>query len=365
MTRRFDEERYYVASQRQLIWRKLKQHKVAVFSFWVLGTLYLVAIFCEFISPYTALERFPDYVNAPPQAIRFYSPDGGFQAPFVHDIRKEIDSETFRVRYVTDAAVKFPVRLFSTGSEYKLWGMWRTDVHLFTAGEGPLFLFGTDPLGRDLFTRTMYGSRISLSIGLVGVFLSFVIGLALGGLSGFFGGTVDNLIQRSIEFLISIPRIPLWMALAAALPIDWPVTKRYLLITIILSVIGWGALARVVRGKLLSLRNEDFVIAARISGVRQFRIITHHLLPSFASYIIVSVTLAIPEMILGETALSFLGLGMLPPAVSWGTLLKDAQKIVAVAQQPWLLLPCVFVVITVLMFNFVGDGLRDAADPYR
>ena len=252
------------------------------------------------------------------------------------------------------------------GDTYKFWGQWETNRHLFGTGlEGPpLVLFGTDELGRDILSRTFYGSRISLSIGFVGVFLSFFIGVTLGGISGYFGGIADEIIQRIIDFLLSIPALPFWMALAASLPRDWSVTKTYFAITVILSIIGWSGLARVVRGKLLALREEDYTLAAQAAGASQPRIIFRHLLPGFTSHLIVSLTLAIPGSILGETTLSFLGLGMQPPAVSWGVLLGDAQDMVVVAQQPWRLIPGAFVVVAVLLFNFIGDGLRDAADPY-
>jgi len=274
--------------------------------------------------------------------------------------------ETFQYVFTEDTSKKYPIYFFVSGEQYKLFGLLETDLHFFGTGDPkvPVFLFGADSLGRDLFTRTLYGSRISLSIGLVGVFISFALGLFFGGISGYYGGVVDEVIQRVIDFLISIPTYPLWMTLSAALPRDWPVVKSYFAITVVLSLLGWCGLARVVRGKLLALREEDFVVAARLAGASEFRIIRRHLLPSFASHIVVSITLSIPGMILGETALSFLGLGMQPPAVSWGTLLQDAQTITSVALYPWRLIPCIFVMVAVLSFNFLGDGLRDAADPY-
>ena len=257
------------------------------------------------------------------------------------------------------------MRLFVRGTPYRFWGLFETDVHLFGVDDGgTLFLLGTDHLGRDLLSRIIYGSRISLTIGLVGVTLSFVFGLVIGVVSGYYGGWIDNLIQRGIEILRSFPSIPLWMALAAALPSSWSPLQIYMGITVVLSFIGWTGLARQVRGKILSLREEDFATAALLAGASRWRIMTRHLLPSFMSHIIVSLTLAVPGMILGETSLSFLGLGLRPPVTSWGVLLKEAQNVQAVAFQPWLLTPVIFVIITVLAFNFVGDGLRDAADPY-
>jgi len=360
------EEKLYVASQWQLMWRKFIKHKLAIFGGGVLAVFYIVAIFCEFFSPYDIYKRYTKYIYCPPQRIHFFDEKGNFYfRPFVYGVKRKIDPKTFRRGYIEDKTKKYPIYFFVHGHKYKFWGLFKTDIHLFGVKEGVIFLFGTDKLGRDLFSRNIYASRISLSIGLVGVAISFVLGSLLGGISGYYGGVADTIIQRIIEFLICIPTIPLWMALSAALPPRWSPIKVYFSITVILSIVGWAGLARVVRGKFLELREEDFVMAAKISGASEQRIITRHLLPSFLSYLIVSITLSIPNMILGETALSFLGLGIRPPAVSWGALLKDAQNVRTVALHPWLLIPGLFVIITVLAFNFLGDGLRDAADPYK
>jgi peptide/nickel transport system permease protein len=359
------EERLSVASQWRLIWWKFRKHKLAMIGVPVILLMYFIVLFCEMLSPYLPGQRFANYLDTRPHTIRFVHPERGFSLrPFVYGLESYRDPDTFRRTFVEDQTVTYPIRFFVQGEPYKFWGLWKIRLHLFGADESPVFLMGTDRLGRDLFTRTLYGSRISLSIGLVGVALNFVLGLLLGGVSGYLGGLIDTMIQRAIDLLISIPTLPLWMALAAALPRDWPPLRIYFGIVVVLSLVGWTGLARVVRGKLLALREEDFVMAARLVGSSNLRIIISHLLPSFFSYIIVQLTMAIPSMILGETSLSFLGLGLQPPVVSWGVLLQDAQNVQAVAHYPWQLIPVFFVVVTVLMFNFLGDGLRDAADPY-
>jgi peptide/nickel transport system permease protein len=358
------QERYFVATQWQLMWRKLLRHKLALVGGAILALLYCVAVFCEFFAVSDIHTRRTDYILCRPQAIRFFH-EGRPHLPFVYGLKQESDPVTWRRIYVDDKTQVNPVRFFAKGDPYRLWGLFPADRHLLGVDTGTLFILGTDESGRDMYSRMVYGGRVSLSVGLIGVFLSFILGCVLGGVSGYYGGSIDVVIQRVIEFLISIPTIPLWMALGAAMPKDWSSLRIYFAITIILSVVGWCGLARVVRGKLLELREEDFVLAARLAGAPDRAIIARHLLPGFLSYLIVNITLAIPGMILGETALSFLGIGIRPPVVSWGVLLKDAQNVKTVAQAPWLLTPALLVISTVLSFNFLGDGLRDAADPYR
>ncbi len=357
-------EEFYRATQWQLIWWAFRRHIIARIGLNVLGLLYTLGILCQFVSPYQPLDRFGGYLDAPPHRIRFFH-EGRMQRPYILDVEPQLDMETFRTEYQPKAeSPLYPIRFWVKGAEYKLFGLIKARRHLFGTDEVPLFLFGTDRLGRDLFTRTMYGARISLSIGLVGVVMSFILGLFIGSAAGYFGGIVDQIAMRSIDFILSIPPIPLWMALSVALPREWSVESTYFFITLILSLISWPALARQVRGKFLSLREEDFVMSARLVGSNELRIMIIHLFPSFTSHLIVTLTLMVPGMIIGETALSFLGLGMQPPAVSWGVLLQDAQDLVTLALHPWKLIPSLFVIITVLMFNFLGDGLRDAADPY-
>ncbi|MBV7332271.1 ABC transporter permease [Chloroflexi bacterium TSY] len=364
-----DPEKVYVASNWRLIWWKYRKHRVAVFSTFVVLLFYLIAAFCEFVAPYDPEAKFVKYKLHPPTPIHIIDENGEWHRPFIYQTVRERDPETFRNIYHEDTSIRYPIRLFVRGEEYKLWG--RTPIQMKLLGldvpheEQGVFLLGTDRLGRDMFSRVAYGARLSLSIGLLGVGLSLFLGVLLGGISGYYGGTVDNIIQRLIEFLRSIPSIPLWMGLSAALPPAWPIIYIYFSITVILSLIGWTGMARVVRGRFLQLREEDFVLAARFAGTSELRIILRHMLPSFLSHIIATMTLSIPTMILSETALSFLGLGLRSPAISWGVLLQEAQNISAVAIAPWTMVaPALMVVIAVLAFNFMGDGLRDAADPY-
>lgn len=361
-------EQIYVAPQWKLMWWKFRKHRMAVVSGGVLIVLYLAAIFCEFVAPYDPESFSTRYTLAPPSRIHFFDTEGNFRGPFIYGLKRERDPITLRPVFVEDTSDIHPIRLFSPGQPYKLWGIFESNIRLFGIDapieEHGLFLLGADRLGRDLFSRIVYGARISLSIGLVGVFLSLIFGIVLGGISGYYGGIVDNIIQRVIEFIRSIPAIPLWMGLSAALPADWPVVWVYFGITVILSLIGWTGLARVVRGRFLALREEDFVLAARLVGSSEMRIILRHMVPSFLSYIIATLTLAVPGMILAETGLSFIGLGLRAPAISWGVLLQEAQNLRSVALAPWVLLPGAAVVISILSFNFLGDGLRDAADPY-
>ena len=356
-----------IASQFQLTWWAFKRHKIAIIALWVIGIMYLLAIFAEFVAPDNPFKQNRRAVYHPPQMLHFIdtSEEGRHIRPYFWKMKRERDPETLAVTYVKSGE-KIYLRLFGKGPEYKFWGLWKTNIKLF-ATEKPrekFFLFGADRMGRDMFSRVLYGTRISMSIGLVGVVISLVLGVTLGGMSGYFGGRVDAVIQRLIEFVLSLPTIPIWLALAASLPPSWPIYKQYFVITLIVSLVGWTELGRVVRGRFLAMKNDDFVVAARLDGASESRIIFRHMLPSLTSHIIASLTLAIPLMILAETGLSFLGLGLTPPAISWGVLLKEAQNIISISQAPWLFIPGGFVVLAVLSFNFLGDGMRDAADPY-
>lgn len=355
----------YVAPQWQLVWWKFRKHRMALVGGAVVLLTYAVGAVAEFLAPFPPDRTNSRYLYAPPQTLHFLNRRGRF-APHVEGYVSTVDPVALRRTFRVDPGVTIPVGLFVAGAPYRLFGLLPTNRHLIGPRDPaqPMYLLGADRLGRDVLSRLIGGARISMSIGLVGVSLSLTLGIILGGLSGYYGGAVDTLIQRTVEFIRSIPSIPLWLGLAAALPLSWSPLRVYFAITIILSLIGWTSLARVVRGRFLSLREEDFVTAARLDGASEWRIIFRHMLPAFTSHIIASVTLAIPAMILSETALSFLGLGLREPVVSWGVMLQDAQDIRAIATAPWLLAPALAVATAVLSLNFLGDGLRDAADPY-
>jgi peptide/nickel transport system permease protein len=356
-------EQYFTMKQWQLIKARFFRNHLAVFGSIVLVIIYFIALFCGFLAPYGINTMRENLRYLPPMRIHIFH-EGKARSPFVYGLIESYHPETYKQMYVENKEEINTIKFFVRGESYKIAGLILGNVHLFGTEYGSVHLFGTDSMGRDLFSRCLVGAQISCTVGFIGVIISFGIGLVLGGLSGYIGGVLDTVIQRIIDFIISLPTLPLWMALAAAVPANWPITRVYFTIVIILSLVGWTGLARVVRSKFMSLKNEEFVKAARISGTSTMGIIMRHMVPMFTSHLIASLTLSVPGMILGETSLSFLGIGLRPPAVSWGVLLADAQTIRNVALYPWILFPCIFIIITVMCFNFLGDGLRDAADPY-
>lgn len=357
--------RIHLASQKQLMWWKFKQHRLALASGIFLLTVYLMMLVVEFLAPYGLHTRNVDYIHSPPQRVHFFD-KGQFVGPFVYGRTMQLDLDTLRRIYTDNPNDVQPIRFFCRRDPYKFWGIIPSNLHLVCPAEGgQMFLLGTDRLGRDVLSRILYGARISLTIGLIGITISFVLGIVIGGLAGYWGGVFDLVVQRLIEVLQSLPSLPLWMALAAIMPVTWSPIVIYFGITVILGIIDWTGLARAVRSKLLALREEDYVQAAQLMGASTPRIIGRHLVPGFMSHLIASATISIPGMILGETALSFLGLGLRPPITSWGVLLTEAKSVSVIAFYPWLLFPIIPVVLVILAFNFLGDGLRDAADPYK
>jgi peptide/nickel transport system permease protein len=358
-------ERYARASQGQIVWWRFKRHTVALAALVFLVLAYASILVTEFLAPYGLHTRNTEFIFAPPMAVHLFH-EGSFVGPFVYPLKYTLNLETLKREYEPDTSRPQPIRFLCRGEPYKFWGLVPASLHLFCPPtDGQMFLLGTDRLGRDMLSRLIYGARVSLTIGLIGVTLSFLLGIVLGGMAGYFGGLIDSVIQRITEILRSLPELPLWLALAAALPATWSPLLIYFGITVILALLDWPGLARAVRSKLLALRQEEYVVAAEMMGASPTRVIGQHLLPNFTSHLIASASLSIPSMILAETALSFLGLGLKPPITSWGVLLSEAQNIEAVALYPWLLLPMVPVMLTVLAFSFVGDGLRDAIDPHE
>ncbi len=366
------QEKYFAASQWQLMYRKLMKHKLAKMSMVILGILYFSMIFADFIAPQGLEDYSATYSNVPPTDLHFVH-EGDFIGPFVYAYDFEYDEYEMKT-FVENQSVPYKIDFFVKGTPYKFFGLFNSDLHFFGVDNSQrdesldpvtFFIFGGDQLGRDLFSRILLGARVSLTVPLLGTLISFVLAVVIGGISGYYGGVIDLIIQRIIEVLMSFPTLPLWMALSAAIPADLPIEQVYIMITVIMSLLAWPGLARVVRSKFMSLKNEDYVLAAKLCGVKDSTIVLRHLVPGFMSYLIVNLTIGIPAMILGETSMSFLGLGMRAPATSWGVLLQECQSIPNIANNPWKLIPVVFVIISVLAFNFLGDGLRDAADPYK
>ncbi|WP_220799867.1 MULTISPECIES: ABC transporter permease [Roseobacter] len=348
-----------------LVWRKFKRHKLGLISGIFLLLSYMMLPVAGFISPYTPNERSADYLYAPPQSINLWH-DGRFIGPYVYPIEATADLVNYRWTYETDTSTPMPLEFFCEGQQYRLMGLIPSDTHFFCAPEGAtVFLWGSDRLGRDVFSRILYGAQLSLTVGLIGITVSFVLGIFFGSIAGYFGGRTDWIINRMIEILRSLPELPLWLALSAAVPSNWSPVSVFFIISIILGILDWPGLARAVRSKFLSLREEEYVRAAEMMGAKPGRVIRRHLLPNFMSHLIASATLSIPAMILGETALSFLGLGLRAPAVSWGVMLNDAQNLASIEIYPWTAIPMLPIIFVVLAFNFLGDGLRASLDPYK
>jgi peptide/nickel transport system permease protein len=360
-----EQSKVFQASQLRLMWWKFRKHRLALISGIFLAVLYSGILICEFLAPYNLHTRNMDYIYSPPQQVHLFH-NGEFVGPFVYGRQMMLDMDTLKRNYIDKQDDVQRLRFFCKGDSYEFWGLIEGDRHFVCPAEnGQLFLAGTDRLGRDVFSRIIYGARISMTIGLVGISFSFLLGIVIGGLAGYHGGIFDLVVQRIIEVLQSIPSIPLWLALAAIMPITWSPILIYFGITVILGLLDWTGLARAVRSKLLALREEDYVLAAQLMGAGSSRIIRRHLIPGFMSHLIATATLSIPGMILGETALSFLGLGLRAPITSWGILLTEARSVSVIAFYPWLLLPMLPVILVIMAFNFFGDGLRDAADPYK
>lgn len=364
----YDNQDFSEVSQAKLIWRSFMKNKLAVVGFVVIIIFYFIALFCEFLSPYDPQTYSSKNIYHPPHRIRLIDKDENGKTHlrlYVYKMTMTRDPKTLKTTYV-ETDEKIYLKFFAHGDPYRMWGFIDGDIHLFTSAdpEQRVFFMGADRLGRDVYSRTLTATRISMTVGLIGVITSLMIGIILGGIAGFFGGFVDAAIQRVVEFLLAIPTIPLWLGLSAAMPREWSGATRYFAITVILALVGWTKLEREVRGRILALKTEDFVSSAILDGGSQSRIIFRHIVPSITSHIIAAVTLAIPTMIISETSLSFLGVGLLPPTISWGVLLLEVQNLTSLISGPWLFFPAVFVIVVVLAFNFMGDGLRDAADPY-